>query len=116
LEIRVLRLGFLQDGDVGVGVFPEREEIFVGGECPYTGSIGIRSLRRSRLQGVGTSRSQMRQCSRPAVPDNAAVGKNLLKLGGSSAALSGCQVRLSAHIHRIEAGNIGDERSWPSAF
>ena len=25
----VLRLGFFQDRDVGVGVFPEREEIFV---------------------------------------------------------------------------------------
>jgi len=31
LQLRVLCLGFLQDGDVGVGVFPEREEILVGG-------------------------------------------------------------------------------------
>jgi hypothetical protein len=29
LQLRVLGLGFLQDGDVGVGIFPEREEIFV---------------------------------------------------------------------------------------
>jgi hypothetical protein len=40
-------LGFLQDGDVGVGVFPEGEEIIVGGECPDAGNIGIRSLRRN---------------------------------------------------------------------
>jgi|ERR1017187_9926445 hypothetical protein len=46
LQLRVLRLGFLQDGDVGVGVFPEGEEIIVGGECPDAGNIGIRSLRR----------------------------------------------------------------------
>jgi hypothetical protein len=32
LQLRVLRLGFFQDGDVGVGVFPEREEILVSGE------------------------------------------------------------------------------------
>jgi hypothetical protein len=40
----------LQDGDVGVGVgvFPEREEIFVGGERPDAGGIGIRSLLGSR--------------------------------------------------------------------
>ena len=31
LELHVLRLGLLQDGDVGVGVFPELEEILVGG-------------------------------------------------------------------------------------
>jgi hypothetical protein len=30
LQLRVLRLGLLQDGDVGVGVFPEGEEVFVG--------------------------------------------------------------------------------------
>jgi hypothetical protein len=29
LQLGVLRLGFLQDGDVGVGVFPEGEEILV---------------------------------------------------------------------------------------
>jgi hypothetical protein len=30
LQLRVLRLGFFQDGDVGVGVLPAREEILVG--------------------------------------------------------------------------------------
>jgi hypothetical protein len=29
LQLRVLGLGFFQDGDVGVGVFPEGEEIFI---------------------------------------------------------------------------------------
>ena len=28
----LLRFGLLQNGDVGVGVFPERKEIFVRGE------------------------------------------------------------------------------------
>jgi hypothetical protein len=31
LQLRVLHLGFLQDGDVGVSVLPEREEILVAG-------------------------------------------------------------------------------------
>jgi len=31
LQLRVLRLGLLQDGDVGVGVLPERERIVVRG-------------------------------------------------------------------------------------
>ena len=31
LQLRVLRLRFLQDGDVGVGVFPQRQKILVGG-------------------------------------------------------------------------------------
>ncbi len=38
-------------GDVGVGVFPEGEKIFVGGERPDAGGIGIRALRGSCLQG-----------------------------------------------------------------
>src|SRR5437764_12787751 len=90
LQLRVLRLGLLQDGDVGIGVFPEGEEVFVGSKRPHAGSIGIRSLRGSRLQGVGTSQPQMRQGPRPAVPDNPAVVENPRKLGGSRAALSGC--------------------------
>jgi hypothetical protein len=60
LQLRVLRLGFFQDGDVGVGVFPEREEIFVSREGADAGSIGIRTLRSSRLQGIGAGQSQMR--------------------------------------------------------
>ena len=38
LQLRPLRFGFLQDGDVGVGVFPEGEEIFVDGERPEAGT------------------------------------------------------------------------------
>src|SRR5208337_5046995 len=53
----------------------------------------------------------MRQRSRPAVPHNTAVVENLLKLGGRSVALSGCQVCLCAYIRRIEAGDIVDERN-----
>ena len=33
LQLRILRLGFLEDGDVGVGVFPEAEEVLVGSAC-----------------------------------------------------------------------------------
>ena len=66
-------LACFQDGKVGVGVFPEGEEIFVGRERPNAGGIGIRPLRGSRLQGIGTSYAQMRQRSCPAIPDDAAV-------------------------------------------
>src|SRR5580658_6333918 len=55
----------------------------------------------------------MRQRSRPAVPDDAAVVENLLKLGGGSVALTGCQVCLSAYIDRIEARNIAAEQNCP---
>jgi len=44
LQLGVLRLGLLQDGDVGVGVFPKREEIFVGGKPADAGGVGIRAL------------------------------------------------------------------------
>src|SRR5258708_36946423 len=116
LQLRVLRFGFFQDEDVGVGVFPEGEELFVGGERPDAGGIGVRSLRSSRMQGIGTSHAQMRQRSSPAVPDDAAVVDDPLKLGGGSAALSGGQVCLSAYICRIEAGKIGDERHFPQLY
>jgi hypothetical protein len=49
LQLRVLCLGLLQDGDVRVGFFPEDEEILVSGKRPNAGSIGIGSLRGSGL-------------------------------------------------------------------
>jgi hypothetical protein len=45
MKLRILRLGRDEDGNVGVGVLPEGEEIFVGGERPDAGGISIRSLR-----------------------------------------------------------------------
>ena len=42
LQFRVLRLGFFQDGNVGIGVFPERKKLLISGERPTAGQIGIR--------------------------------------------------------------------------
>jgi len=102
LQLRVLHLGFFQDGDVGVGFFPECEEIFVGGESPDAGGIGIRSLRGSRLQSVGTRHSQMRQRSRPTVPDNAAVIEDFLELGGGGTATACHQICLAAQYSHLD--------------
>jgi hypothetical protein len=93
LENNRRNVGIVRDGEngnVAICVLPERQEIFAGGERPETGGIGIHSTGISRLQGIGTSHSQVRQRSRPAVPDNATMIENLLKLGGSSPTLSGC--------------------------
>ena len=109
----VFSLCFFQDGDIGIGVFPEGEEIFVGGERAHAGGIGVGSLRSSRLHGVGASQSEMRQSSRPAVPDDAAVVENLLELDGGSGALSGRKIRLPAYVHVMEAGNIVDKWNLP---
>jgi hypothetical protein len=59
LQLRVLRFGFCQDGDVGVGVFPKGEEILIG--RLRFGSVA--------LQNVGTGQAQMRHHSGGAVSD-----------------------------------------------
>lgn len=109
LQLRVFRFGFLQDGHIEVGVFPQREKILVGDERPDAGGVGIRALRGSRLQGIGARHAQSRQRSCPAVPHNPAVVENLLKLGGGGAALPRSQVRLPSYVHGVEAGKISDE-------
>ena len=109
MQLRVLGLGLFQDGDIGVGVFPEGEEVFVSGERTHSGGISIRPLRSSGLQGVGPSHSQMRQRSRPAVPNNATVVEDLLELDGSLLALPSREIRLTAIVGRIKAGEIGNK-------
>jgi hypothetical protein len=43
LQLRLLSLGFFQDGHVRIGVFPEGEKIFVSGERTDAGGIGTRA-------------------------------------------------------------------------
>ena len=83
------RLCLLQYRNVRVCIFPQREEIFVSRECSDEGSFGIRALRGPRLQSVCRCHAQMRQRSRPAGPQDAAVVEYLLKLSRGSTALSG---------------------------
>jgi hypothetical protein len=47
MQFGVLGFGFLQNGDVLVGIFPECKEIFVGGERSNASGIGIRALHGS---------------------------------------------------------------------
>jgi hypothetical protein len=77
LQLRVLRLGFLQDGDVGVGVFLEGEEIFVGGF--RLGGIAC--------HGVGTTELQMGQRAERKVEHDPAVVNDPLELRGRRAAV-----------------------------
>src|SRR5712692_10416889 len=93
LYLCVLRLGFLQDGDVGVGVFPEGEEVLV---CALRFDVVAR-------EGVGTGQSQVRQCADEIVLHHAGVVENLLELGGGSAALVRRQISLATQINGVEA-------------
>ena len=77
LQLRVLRLGFLQDGDIGVGVFPEGEEILV------------RSLRFGGAAGhrISTTELQMGQSAQREVEHDPAVVDDPLELRGRRAAV-----------------------------
>ena|SRR5437667_12638587 len=77
LQLRVLRLGFLQDGDVGVGIFPEREEVLIG-------SAALGSFARER---IGTGEAEMGERAQRKVDDNATVVEDLLKLGNSGSSV-----------------------------
>src|ERR1035437_7080849 len=106
LQLRVLGFGFFQDGDVGVGVFPEGEEIFVGGECASASEVGIGAGRGAGGERVGAGYAEMRERSGPAEPDDAAVIDDFLKCGGGWVALSGGEVRFPAKVSRVEAGDV----------
>jgi hypothetical protein len=74
LQLRVLSFGLLQNGDVGIGVFPEGEEIFVGG-------FRLGGIARHR---IGATDLKMRECSDEFVYYNPTMVEDFLELG------SGC--------------------------
>ena len=70
LHFLLLCLGFFQDGNVGVGIFPEGEEILVG-SFRFGGATRY---------GMRTGNSPMGQCAGSAVPHHAPVIKNFLQV------------------------------------
>ncbi len=92
LQLRVLRLSFFQDGDVGVGVFPEREEILISG--PGFDSVA--------LQSVGTGETEMCQCANGVIHDDAAMAEDFLEIGGAFVALTRYQMGFSSHKNAVE--------------
>src|ERR1700752_3750589 len=97
LQPRVLGLGLLQDGDVGVGVFPEGEEVLVGG-------AGFGSV---VLQDVGAGNTEMSERSPWGVEDNVAVVEDFLKLRGCLFALMRGEVGLAADVGWIQVCTCG---------
>ena len=73
LKLGVLGLGLLQDGDVRVGVFPEGEEVFVGGEGASASKVG--AARGFHLQGIrGGHAESAVKLTRNALPVDVASG------------------------------------------
>jgi hypothetical protein len=70
LQLRVFRLGFFQDGDVGVGILPKGEEVFIGnlgargvarlGPGARETEIGQRAERK--VYGRARIKSRMHRC------------------------------------------------------
>ena len=87
----------LRIGDVGVGVFPQREEILVG-------RLG---LGRSPDNSEGSAQLQVRQRADRIADHDPAVIENLLELRGGFGALMCRQIGQATHIDRIERA---DER------
>jgi len=130
LQFRVFRLSLLQDGDVGVGVFPEDEEVLVGGAGLGEGGAWERGhLARSLLfptggrdarapsyagfQCVRSAQAQVRQRADRLVQDDARVVENFLEFGGCRGTLVRGQVRLAPQVDRVK-GKVQSlaERVW----
>ena len=88
MQLGVLGFGFFQDGDVGVGVFPQHEEILIGG----TGFGGV------ALHGVCTRESKMGQRTDGFIHNDSAMVEDCLELGSGFAALMPGQIGFSAYI------------------
>ena len=102
-QLRVLSLGFPQNGHIRVSVFPQSQKILV------------RSLSFGGVSGkrVGSSQAEVGERAGPAVPDDPAVIDNFLKFAGGFASFSSRQVGLAPYVHRIQAGNIVNELDLP---
>jgi len=93
LQLSVLGFGLLQDGDVGVGVFPEGEEVFVG---------GLR-LGRVTCHRVRTTDLKMSNCSDGFIGHRATMVEDFLKLCGSFVSLVLSQIDIPPNKYGKQA-------------
>ena len=121
LQLCVFRFGFLQDGDVGVSVFPQIEEILIGGAGLGKGirlwhglatpihqgfALGAPVVYNGRegwatcagLKGVGAGEAETRQCTGRAIQNNVGKVEDFLKF--PSALSSGPPSRTVSAIFR----------------
>ena len=89
LQLRVLCLGFLEEWDLGVGVFPEGEEILVGGAGGGDVSLEDASARQTEM-GKGGSHCVARHCS---------VIENVLEFPSSVGAISDPQIGQASGVN-----------------
>src|SRR5260370_36673767 len=89
LQLRVLRLGFLQDGDVLVGVFPRGEEVLIG--CASFGG-GASKSKASR-------QAEASQGDMGRGPERGFVNENFLERGHRLRALFGLAISEGAPVH-----------------
>ena len=92
MELRILRFGLLQHWNVGVGVFPNGEEILIGGFC----------LGRISRERVSPAQAEMRKSSNGRVYHNPPMVVDFLKLSGCFVSLMRREIGFPADINGIE--------------
>ena len=88
MQLRVLGLGLLQDGDIGIGVLPECKECLIIDESLAANRICIGGMYRLRLNRVSACHTQMSQRSNGFVDHNSPMINDLLKLRSSCTGLT----------------------------
>ena len=92
LQLRVLRLGSDEDGNVRVGVFPQREEILIGRFVCVA------------LHGIGSADLEMREWAVERVKHNSAMVKDFLEIRRSR--FLDERLGMVRRAHRQETGRI----------
>jgi hypothetical protein len=96
----------LEDGDVGVGIFPEGEEGVVGGA----------GFGRVADEGIGAGETEMGQRADGFVGHHATPIQDFLKLGGGLWSLMSSEKSLASNIDGIEVGPEGGVPGIPSSY
>src|SRR5271170_86198 len=92
VQLGLLGFGLTQNGDVGVGISPQGEEVLICG-------AGFVLIARERLS---TPQLQMRKCCNGLIQSNARVIEYLLEFRDRRGPIVRGQVRLSTNVNGIK--------------
>ena len=96
VQLRVLRFRFFQDGDVGVGVFPEGEEILIS-------SFGLGGI---TFECVGAGEAEVGERASFARSCQSLVAEDLLKFDLCGRTIPGREQGLSTNISGVNVLSV----------
>ena len=104
-QLGVFGFGLDEDGDAGVGVLPEGEEVLIGAAGVGKSGGGVGTMGGLGFEGEGAGDLEMGECADGFIEHDAGVIEDFLELRSGGRAIVRGEICLTPNIARVKGGD-----------